>query len=98
MASYNLRNSDRKNYRQLSNPRLPRAEKIRQVHDPEKLYEIEVVERDGERLKVHYIGYSSDYDEWKEAADIVHNAELTSERDGSGGHQMEAFRPFDLHR
>lgn len=33
-------------------------------------YEIEIIE-EGSRVKVHYTGYSSQYDEWKEKNDIV---------------------------
>lgn len=27
-------------------------------------------------MKVHYVGYSDEYDEWKEAGEIVHNVDL----------------------
>ena len=30
----------------------------------DKLYHVEVIEGDG-KMKVHYTGYSSDFDEWK---------------------------------
>ena len=32
--------------------------------DPNVLYRVEVLERDNERVKVHWIGYSDDKDEW----------------------------------
>ena len=47
--------------------------------------------------RVHYVRYSDEYYEWKEAAEIVHNVDL-AETNGGGVHQMEMFRPFDLHR
>ena len=40
-------------------------------HDPELLYSLEVLERDGARVKVHYVGYSSTHDEWKDIEEIV---------------------------
>ena len=46
---------------------------------------------------MHYVGYSDEYDEWKEAAEIAHDVDL-AETDGGGVHQMEMFRPFGLHR
>ena len=53
------------------------AERIRHCDtNHNKLYEIGVVERDRNHLKVHYVGYSDEYDEWKEAAEIVHNVDL----------------------
>lgn len=36
-----------------------------------ELFPIEVVEEDTTRYKVHYLGYSSSHDEWKNKADIV---------------------------
>ena len=35
------------------------------------LFPIEVVEEDASRCKVHYVGYSSVYDEWKEKDEII---------------------------
>jgi len=31
---------------------------------------VEIVEEKDSRVKVHYIGYSHDYDEWKERSEI----------------------------
>ena len=36
----------------------------------EKLYPIEVVEREGERVKIHYIGCGADEGEWREASEL----------------------------
>lgn len=35
------------------------------------LFPIEVVDEDSTRYKVHYVGYGTSYDEWKEKGDIV---------------------------
>ena len=45
--------------------KLPRAQK-----DGSKLYPVEVLEKEGERVFVHYAGYSSSYDEWKEVDEL----------------------------
>ena len=42
---------------------LPRAQRVKAA-DPNVLYRVEVLERDNERVKVHWIGYSDDKDEW----------------------------------
>jgi len=64
--AYNLRTSEgRKNYRDLDTIKLPRAQRIK-----DKLYPLEIVGRDGDRVKVHYIGYSSQYDEWRLSSDL----------------------------
>ena len=43
------------------------------------IYPIEVVDEDSTRYKVHYVGYSSSYDEWKEKGDIVSITEDSEE-------------------
>ena len=45
----------------------PRQRQIR----ADTLYDIEVIEEDGPRVKVHYIGYDSTYDEWKLKEEIA---------------------------
>ena len=70
--AYNLRNQKRKNYRALENPPLPRAQATR-MKQSQRLYELEVVEEDDYtgRVKIHYIGYDSDCDEWRNKKDVV---------------------------
>ena len=63
-TGYNLRNQESKDYKELSTVRLPRAKPVKNT---DKLYELEVIE-----VKVHYVGYGSEYDEWRDKADIVH--------------------------
>ena len=46
---------------------LPRKRRTKE----DKLYETEVVAEDGPRVKVHYTGYDSKFDEWKSKEDIV---------------------------
>ena len=67
-ASYDLWKKERKDYKQLSDLQLPR---LRAAKD--KLYELEIVEEDvlTQRVKVHYIGYGSEDDEWRDKDEIV---------------------------
>lgn len=37
----------------------------------DELYKIRVIEEKGEKVKVHYVGYSKKYDEWKRREDLV---------------------------
>ena len=69
-ASYDLRKKERKDYKQLSDFQLPR---LRAAKDKLKLYELEIVEEDvlTQRVKVHYIGYGSEDDEWRDKDEIV---------------------------
>ena len=39
--------------------------------DSDRLYKIKIVEEDGERVKVHYVGYSKKEDEWKRRDELV---------------------------
>ena len=49
---------------------IPQASK-KSNKKADKLYHIEVVEEEEGKVKVHYTGYSSDFDEWKLKKDIV---------------------------
>lgn len=70
--AYTLRNQERKNYKELSQLQLPRATRVRAREAPQ-LYELEIVEEDAYtgRVKVHYTGYGSDCDEWRNKEDVV---------------------------
>ncbi len=78
--AYALRAQAKKNYKELSDVRLPRA--LRQgakTQTKDDLYDVEVVDEDQSsgRVKVHYVGYGEECDEWKEQSDVVyvcHNA------------------------
>ena len=61
--AYNFRERSPKNYKELGMVALPRAQRTKTA-DPNTLYRVEVLERDDERVKVHWIGYSNDKDEW----------------------------------
>ena len=89
--AYYLRSSDcietRKNYREVNIIKLPRAERVKN----DRLYPLEVIAKDGDRVKVHYIGYSSQYDEWRQSSEL----ETLSPRSGQ---QLEPYQPFELHQ
>ena len=70
--AYNLRNHERINYWAIENPTLPRDQTTR-MQGSQRLYELEIVEEDDftSRVKVHYIGYDSEYDQWRNKEDVV---------------------------
>ena len=82
--AYELRQGPRKNYRELSDIKLPRAK--RTVKPTDDLYAIEVLEEKDDQVKIHYTGYSSEYDEWRSKDDVVQPEE------------PERYRPFDHHQ
>lgn len=55
------------NYRQLENPKLPKSS-VCATRD--KLYPITVLEEDHSKVKIHYVGYSSAFDEWREQSEL----------------------------
>ena len=54
----------------------------RTVRDKQnKLYDIEVVEEAGTQVKIHYIGYGREYDEWQPKSEIVLNKPAFSSKE-----------------
>ena len=71
--SYQLRERDKKNYKELADLKLPRAERAAKQVQDDHLYELEVIEEDeySGRVKVHYTGYGPEHDEWRDKKDVV---------------------------
>ena len=89
MAAYKLRETVRQDYKQLNDVHIPRIKPSKREED--KLYPVEIVDRaDDGRVKVHYIGFSDRYDEWKDNDDIVPN-------EAAGEQRVPVYKPFDLH-
>ena len=64
------------NYRELSDVRLPRKRqrtRLESADTDQKLYRLRIVEEDNEIdfVKVRYLGYGSEDDEWRAREDIV---------------------------
>jgi len=64
---YNLKVINKWDYKQMNAIDLPRAKREKR----DKLHPIEIVERQGSRVKVHYVGYGDDNDEWHQLSDIT---------------------------
>ena len=67
----------KRDYREFADVKVPKRTKVlktREIESPDdKLYRLQVVEKDAvnELVKVRYIGYDSNYDEWRPASDII---------------------------
>ena len=59
-----------------------------------KLYDIKIVKKDGERVRIHFIGYSSKHDKWTDTVNIVNHHPVPS----YGMLQMESYRPLNVHK
>lgn len=76
------------NYNEADSLRLPRASSSR-VED--KLYPVTVLEEDSDRVKVHYVGYSSEHDEWK------YRGQLTDLEPEEGPSTSSVYQPYSLY-
>ena len=72
-SRYCLRMLERADYRRLADVEVPRTSTTTTPQASDELYPVEIVERDESRglVRVHYTGFSRQYDEWKEAGEIV---------------------------
>ena len=90
----NVRQRERLNYRELADVKLPRARKKSKTESDE-LYPVEVVHSDSEgRVKVHYLGYSSCHDEWRDGSELV-PLEPNSARETASDSNL--YSPFSLY-
>ena len=80
---WTLRTRKKVDYSQLADIKLPQEKKVRTKEAAnDELYPIEIVERDAEsngRFKIHYVGYSSKFDEWRDDSEIVSFDSATSQ-------------------
>ena len=95
--AYDLREGTCKDYRKLLFPeKLLHAARV-----VDRLYSVEVLERRDGRVKIHYIGYDTKYDEWhKEDETVCPSNEMSRSLDSSGASalQLESYIPFNHHR
>ncbi|SMN01620.1 hypothetical protein SPONL_2199 [uncultured Candidatus Thioglobus sp.] len=82
------RNLREVNYRAAESLKLPRASSSL-VKD--KLYPVTVLEQDSDRVKVHYVGYSSEHDEWK------YGGELEDLEPEEGPATCSVYQPYSLY-
>ena len=76
--SYELCQGQRKDYKELADTKLLQAKRSSK-HDTDKLFAVEIVEEEENRVKIHYTGYSSKHDEWRDKEDIVEPTVASSE-------------------
>lgn len=70
---------------------LPRAQRVK-TPDPNALYPVEVLETEDGRAKVHWVGYSSERDEW------IPTDSLTTLPPKLPEDAVEQYSPFDPHK
>ena len=88
--SYNFRKHAVRDYQQLTSIKLPRESKKQAI---QKLYPMEVVDRYDSQVRIHYIGYDDEYDEWREADGLV----PLNEDENRSNITMAIIQPFNLY-
>ena len=73
------------NYREADMVKLPRASRSQ-----DRLYPVTILEQDCAKVIVHYIGYSSNYDEWKYEDELV-------DEGGESCESQAAYQPYSLY-
>ena len=63
------RRSKRRNYRE-ADLRLPRVTRKTPKAATNDLYPVTIIQRNQGQVKVHYVVYSSSYDEWKDVSKL----------------------------
>jgi len=90
---YSLRTTNARDYRSIADLSLLRSQKISYTN---KLYPINVFERDGSRVKIHYEGYNSSYDEWREDTEIVSLS--PNPEQSTSGSQISIHQLYSLYK
>ncbi len=92
-------------YRQYVDIKLPRAYKIpkrskTKRSTAEELFPVRIIESEdsGKRLKFHYVGYPSSFDEWREESDSENIYEPSEPSEQSNPSADCLFEPFSLNR
>ena len=94
--SYTLRSSTGRNYRKLANIKLPR-ERIFTGRD--KLYPIEILERDSSQARIHYVGYGSNDDELRDISELVElPSALRKSLSSNGESSNTSIQPYSLYK
>ena len=89
------RRKRRLDYRQLADVRLPRATRRPRKAASSDIFPVTIRERKDSRVKVHYIGYSSSYDEWKDVSELEILGETEAEPYSA---PSTPFQPFSLYK
>ncbi len=76
----------------------PRSTRTRCTSE-DKLYAVDVLETDSanNRVRVHYRGYSSKHDEWKDLNEVVAVGEMPDSDCDAAGKGLAPLAPFSLY-
>ena len=92
---------NKSSYRDLLSCKLPRraskSTRRKKQQCQQKLFSVEVVEKQDSRVKVHYIGYSNDFDEWKDESEVEVVAVDSEDLEVLTVDKSTVYKPFSVY-
>lgn len=90
-----MRKKSRVNYKELAEIKLPREKKRKVVSTNDQLFPVSVLEREDSQVKVHYIGYASIHDEWRDIGELELLDLREEDRENAS---FTSFQPHSLYK
>ena len=96
MKGRELRSKKNVNYLELANLQLPSTHRKHHLDTSNGSYPI----KSEHRVKVHYVGFASKYDEWKDASELesLETDEVDEEDSEDGSSVTSYFQPYSLYK
>lgn len=85
-----MRKKRRVNYRELLDIKLPKEKRTPR----DQLYPVTVLDRNESQVKIHYVGYTSTHDEWRDISELEQLE--TAENDGESA-SSAPLHPYSLY-
>ena len=85
------------NYKELSCFKLPKSFGKRPRKVAEKLYPVNVIEKQDGRVKIHYVGYEDHFDEWRNEEEVEILDQDAKETE-SNVEPCEVLEPYSFYR
>ena len=100
MEGRELRSKKNVNYQELADLQLPRARRKHHLDISNELFPVHILEESEYRMKVHYVGFASKYDEWKDASELesLETDEVDKEDSEDGSSVTSYFQPYSLYK
>lgn len=77
------------NYKETEFLKLPRAESVKP-----KLYPVTITERNSDKVKIHFVGYSEEYDEWRDEDELEN---IEAEDQSQDPDPVTPYQPFSIY-
>jgi hypothetical protein len=93
------RKNSKVNYKELADVDIPRVKKSKCGRSNNQLFPVRVLEREENRVKIHYVGYTSTHDEWREVSELEYLQGDAEDQESQGSVPPQAaYQPHSLYR